>query len=301
MELSEIRYFLAIARELNFTRAATACGVAQPSLTRAIKKLEAEVGGALFVRRPGLVALTRLGKELLPRFEEIGRNLDTVRETAANLAEENTQSLRLGVMCTIAPDRIVDALGRLRARLPDARVSIVEATARKIVDLVVSNDVDVGIAAWPSYPGAIAARRLYDERYVVAMHFDNPLAAGNAVPLAALEGCRYLERLSCEFDAYFEARYGEWPVELDVCFASEREDWIQALISAGEGCAVVPETMALLPGLVTRPLAEPEVTREVSLITLRGRELPKIAQTFVRVAEHLAWSARDSKPLRPEA
>ena len=289
MELSEIRYFLAVARELNFTRAARSCGVSQPSLTRAIKKLEADVGGALFVRRPGLVVLTRLGKELLPRFEEIGRNLDMVRESAASLTDEIVQPLRLAVMCTVAPNRVVEALGRLRARSPEARVSIVEATARQVVDLVVADDADVGISAWPTYPDTLAVKSLYTERYVVAMHERHPLAAGNAVPLSRLNGCRYLERLSCEFDAYFEARHGEWPIELDVCFASEREDWIQALIRAGEGCAVVPETMPLLPEVVTRPLAEPEVTREVSLISLRGRPLPKFAQAFIRIAEHLAW------------
>ncbi|MDX2156858.1 MAG: LysR family transcriptional regulator [Hyphomicrobiaceae bacterium] len=290
MDLREIRYFLAVARELNFTRAAQQCGVSQPALTRSIQKLEAEVGGALFVRRPGLVALTRLGRELLPRFEEIGRNLETVRQTASDLAEGAALSLRLGVMCTVAPERIVEGLSRLRLKVPDARVSIVEATARKIVDLVASDEVDIGIAALPTYPDTIAASRLYEERYVVAMHPDDPLATGNAVPLGALEGCSYLERLSCEFDTYFEARHGAWPVELDVCFASEREDWIQALIRAGEGCAIVPESLALAPGIVTRPLAEPEVTREVSLLTLRGRPLPDLAQTFMRIAAHLAWA-----------
>ena len=290
MELSEIRYFLAVARLLNFTRAAESCGISQPSLTRAIQKLEAEVGGALFVRRPGLVALTHLGRELLPRFEEIGKNLETVRQTASYLAEASTLSLRLGVMCTIAPAHIVEALSRLKERIPDARVTIVEATAREIVDLVATHGVDIGIAAWPDYPDSIAAQRLYEESYVVAMPADNPLAAQTSVPVKGLEGCRYLERLSCEFDAYYEARHGEWPVELDVCFASEREDWIQALARAGEGCAIVPETMALLPGLVTRPLTDPEVTREVSLITLRGRLLPDVAQSFARIAAHLSWS-----------
>lgn len=290
MEMSEIRYFLAVARELNFTRAAQSCGISQPSLTRAIQKLEAEVGGALFVRRPGLVALTHLGRELLPRFEEIGRNLETVRQAASHLAEASTLTLRLGVMCTVAPDRVVDALSKLKARAPAARVTIVEATARKIVDLVDAHEVDIGIAAWPSYPDSIADQRLYVERYVVAMTSDNPLANQPSVPLRKLEGCRYLERLSCEFDAYFEARHGEWPVELDVCFASEREDWIQALLRAGEGCAIVPESMPLLPDIVTRPLAAPEVTREVSLITLRGRLLPDVAQAFMRVAAHLSWS-----------
>lgn len=290
MELSEIRYFLAVARELNFTRAAQSNGISQPSLTRAIQKLEAEVGGALFVRRPGLVALTHLGRELLPRFEEIGRNLDSVHQAASSLAQSKSLALRLGVMCTVPPDRVVEALGKLRLRVPEAKVTIIEATAGRIVDLVVAHEVDVGVAAWPDYPDQIAVLRLYEERYVVAMRADDPLAAADRTDVQSLEGCRYLERKSCEFDAYFEARHGEWPVDLDVCFASEREDWIQSLIQAGEGYAIVPVSMPLLPGLVSRPLAKPEVKREVSVITQRGRLLPEVAQTFMRIAAHLSWS-----------
>lgn len=284
MELNEIRYFLAVAAELNFTRAAHACGVSQPALTRAIQKLESELGGALFWRRPRSVELTNLGCEVLPFCEALVGNLETVRQRAESFSKAGTQALRLGVMCTISPSRIIELLSAFKHRMPEVTISIVEATAGRVVEQVAADEIDIGIAAWPSYPDTVGAQRLFEESYVVAMHPDHPLAQGETVALESLSGCRYLERLSCEFDHYYQAKHGEWTVELDICFASEREDWIQALVLAEHGVAIVPASMVLHPGVVSRPLVEPVVTREISLITLRGRPLPPTAQSFLRIA-----------------
>ena len=88
METHEIRYFLATARELNFTRAAGACNVTQPALTRAIKKLETELGGSLFLRRPGRIELTRLARTVMPQLEAIERSMAQVRDEAQSIADQ---------------------------------------------------------------------------------------------------------------------------------------------------------------------------------------------------------------------
>ena len=290
MQTHELRYFLATARTLNFTKAATMCGISQPALTRAIKKLESELGGPLFHRRPGNVELTRLGRTLLPRLEEIERGLAEVQSQASALADEQSISLRLGVMCTVGPIHIVDILRKLREKTSDVDVSIQDVRADAVVELLLADEIDVGITAQPSLPEGIALQPLLDERYVVALPDGHPLAAGAAVELAQLEGQSDLERLSCEFDAHFEAVHGNWPFEFNVTYASEREDWIQALIAAGQGCAILPENMQCAPGIVTRPLTGPEVRRTIGLATLRGRQLPEVAQRFLRIAASHRWS-----------
>lgn len=291
METHEIRYFLAAARELNFTRAAAASNVSQPALTRAIKKLEAELGGQLFLRRGGGVELTHLGRTVIPQLETIERSMAFVREQAQTLAEVRSSSLRLGVMCTVGPFHFADLLARLKVTLPDLEVTLVEATAAAVIDLLVADEVDVGITAWPSYPEAIAVLPLFEERYVVAMPAAHPLANLPSIPLELLADHPYLERLSCEFDGYYEARFGQWTIELDVCYASEREDWIQALILAEQGLAIVPELMRMEDGIVMRPLAQPEIRREVSFVCLRGRRLNDAAQQFQRLVRAHKWSA----------
>jgi LysR family transcriptional regulator, hydrogen peroxide-inducible genes activator len=87
MEMHQIRYFLALCDELNFTRAARRCGVTQPSLTNAIRALERELGGAVFQRKPR-IELTELGRAVRPYLQEIGRHAASVRDTARMMASE---------------------------------------------------------------------------------------------------------------------------------------------------------------------------------------------------------------------
>ncbi|HRD78364.1 MAG TPA: LysR family transcriptional regulator substrate-binding protein, partial [Hyphomicrobiaceae bacterium] len=103
-------------------------------------------------------------------------------------------------------------------------------------------------------------------------------------------GQSYIQRLGCEFDDYFEAEHGHWPVDLNVTYASEREDWVKGLLLAGLGCAIVPEFMEMPRGIVKRPLVDPEVIRTVALATLRGKMLGNAAMAFARVARVHNWA-----------
>jgi DNA-binding transcriptional LysR family regulator len=289
METHEIRYFLAMVRELSFTRAAAACNVSQPALTRAIQKLEAEFGGALFLRRPGQIELTRLSRELLPRLEAIEQGLSAVRDQASAIVGAQASTLRLGVMCTVGPIHLVTMLARVQEAIRDVEISIVDATAGRIVDLLATDQIDIGLTAWPAYPPTIGVEPLLTERYVVAMREDDLLASESTIPVERLAGQSYIERLGCEFDDYFEALHGHWPVDLNITYSSEREDWVKGLLLSGLGCAIIPEFMEMPKGIVKRPLVEPEVARTVGLATLRGRPLGPAAMAFSRIARAYKW------------
>jgi DNA-binding transcriptional LysR family regulator len=292
METHEVRYFLALVRELNFTRAAETCGVSQPALTRAIQKLEGELGGALFLRRPGQVQLTRLGREVLPQLEAIEKTMIEVQRRADSVARAANHSLRLGAMCTVGPERLVGLIEQLRISLPDLELSITDAKSNEIISLIAQDDIDVGIVAWPNYPEIVRAEALYSERYAVAMRTDDTLAQGIAVELGRLAGQSYIDRLGCEFNDHYSALCGNWTIDLNVVFASEREDWIQGLLLAGLGYAIVPEFMHLPEQLTKRPLASPDINREVAIVTLRGKPLSPAAATFVRLAKSHRWPGR---------
>ena len=293
MQTHELRYFLATARLLNFTKAAEQCGVSQPALTRAIKKLEGDLGGALFYRRPGQVELTRLGKALVPRLEEIEQRLDDVRRQAEAMSEQQSSVLRLGVMCTVGPRHIVEILDELRGRTQALDVTVIDAKARDIVALLLTDEIDIGITAQPSLPDDVACEPVYQEEYVVALPQRHALCAGTEVCLADLEGESYLERRSCEFDEHFEAAHKSWPFEFNVVYSSEREDWIQALISAGHGCAILPASMTCSPEVEKRRLVSPSITRTVSVVHLRGRQLSPIASQLLRLVKTHRWRQTD--------
>lgn len=284
MEIHQVRYFLAIVREGSFSRAAAACSVAQPSITRAIRRLEDEMGGLLFERRRTKVELTELGRSVLPRFERVEAELEEASRSAALVAAERRQNLRLGLMCTLGPQRLLGLLDATSSRINGFELRIQEGKARFITEQLIADRFDLAIASLPSFPEEINAQPLYSERYVIAFHGGHRFERMDEVPFDELLGEDYLERLNCEFDEYYADHFGDQPFELNVRYSSEREDWIQAMIVAGYGIAILPEFLPLMPGIMTRPLSQPTMTREVALLTVRGRRHTPVTDAFIRAA-----------------
>lgn len=188
--------------------------------------------------------------------------------------------------------RLVGLIEQLRISLPDLELSITDAKSKDIISLIAQDDIDVGIVAWPHYPEAVRAEELYSERYAVAMRADDALAQGMAVVLGRLAGQSYIDRLGCEFNDHYSALCGDWTIDLEVVFAIEREGWIQGLLLAGLGYAIIPEFMHLRELLIKRPRISPEISRTVAIVTLRGKLLTPAAATFVRLAKSHRWPGR---------
>lgn len=296
MELHQIKYLLAVVREGNFSKAAAACNVSQPSITRGIRKLEQEFGAPLLDRRSGGVFLTQLGREVLPRLEAAFGAIETVLAEAEGLHQHNMQRLRVGLMCTIGPRNLLDLVQAIQTRVPDLDLRIEEARAQEIIDRLIADEVDVAIACLPAFPEEVAARPLFKERYVVAFAPGHRFEALERVPFQELNGERYLERLHCEFDNYYAAHFGEQPFDLDIRFSSEREDWIQAMIAANLGIAIMPEFLPRAPGILTRPIVEPDMIREIALVNVRGRPHTQAVAAFMRVAASIKWGLYDLTP-----
>ena len=116
MEFHQIRYFLATADNLNFTRAAEECHVSQPALTRAIQKLEGELGGDLFIRDGRAVSLSPLGRVMREHCQRIQETQAMARAVARSFLDEGAVELNVGVMCTIGPDILTAFFNDFRNR-----------------------------------------------------------------------------------------------------------------------------------------------------------------------------------------
>src|SRR5262249_55968662 len=145
MQMHQVRYFLVLAEELNFTRSATRCNVAQPSLTRAIKALEEELGGALFHRDHAHTQLTELGKLVQPYLEEVYRGAENARRKAQEFGGRKVMRLRLGLMCTIAPTQLLDFVHAVKVNHPMLRLQIIDDTAAKLQEDLLGGELDVAI------------------------------------------------------------------------------------------------------------------------------------------------------------
>lgn len=294
MEMHQIRYFLAVVKQLNFTRAADACNVSQPSLTRAVKQLEQELGGELFYRERPSARLSELGQIVLPHLQQVYDEAHAARLVAEDYRKDSRIKLRLGVMCTIAPTMLIDLLSSVRARDGRVEVEIRDSSARKLDTELLDGELDVAIYC---IPGETPDERLHTmplfrEQMVIALPPNHALARRDAIRLPDLDGERYLVRTSCEFNGYADRFFEEQGVTLETVYRSDRDDWIQALIRSGLGFGFMPQHTVTDALVVARPTMDPEFWREVNLVTVRGRRHSSAVGALVREAMRVKWNGQ---------
>ena len=124
MEMHQVRYFLAVCRTLNFTKAAEECNVAQPSLTRAVQKLEEELGGPLFHRERANTHLTELGRLMLPHLEQTFAAAQAAKSLATSVRKGEVAPLRLAVDNSVPIQPIIDILSSLRRSIEGIELTL---------------------------------------------------------------------------------------------------------------------------------------------------------------------------------
>jgi LysR family transcriptional regulator, hydrogen peroxide-inducible genes activator len=294
MEMHQIRYFLAVSETLNFTRAAEQCNVTQPALTRAIQKLEEEFGGLLFRRERHLTHLTDLGRLMRPQLEQVWHQTETAKTTAKSFLKLENAPLSLGVMCTIGPLRGIGFVTDFWRTNQGIEITLREGVPPRLGELLREGELDLAVMAqWEPFDDRFNIQPLYRERFVVAFPPGHRFASQNGVRLADVEGESYLLRINCEYKDHLRTLREERGIALQHVYRSEREDWIQTMVMAGLGIAFIPEYSVVLPGLQTRPLVDPQVVREVALVTVAGRRFSPAVATFVRAIKAYKWPAAE--------
>jgi LysR family hydrogen peroxide-inducible transcriptional activator len=284
MEMQQIRYFLAVCSERNFTRASKLCRVSQPSLTRAIKLLEKEFGGALFRRDRANSPLTELGDIVRPHLQEIWDQSHSAKAHAHDFMSVSSSTLRIGIMCTIAPALLLDLLTRARNRHETIALEIIDGAALDLEKQLLGGRIGAAIYAKPEGDARFNRIPLFREQMLIAMTRNHRLANRTVIEIADLAGEQYIRRPLCEFSDFFRALLKRYGVECATSFSSERVDWALALIGSGFGFGLLPQHAIKRIGVVARPLAELEIWREVSPVTLRGRPQNKALSTLVQEA-----------------
>ena len=292
MEMQEIRYFLAMSRTLNFTKAARECHVSQPALTRAIRKMEDELGGLLFSREPNNTHMTELGRLIEPHLTKIMAQASEAKQTATRFLKLEGASLSVGTMCTIAPVPFVNFLGDFRASNPGIEITLLEGVPDQLYDQLVKGELDMALMARPDgFPVPLQASKLYSERFVVACSAGHRFAMANEIRMADLDGEFYLSRINCEFHDVIDGLCREHGAKLVKSYQSEREDWILTMVAAGMGVCFLPEYTAVYPGVISCPVVSPSVEREVCLITVAGRRWSSPVSAFVQAIRRYSWTS----------
>ena len=189
MQMSQIRYVLAAARTLNFTKAAVECNVSQPALTKAIKTLEGELGSPLFHREGKRILLSGFGQSMLPHLQHIMDEAEATRTLADNFKLLNQVPVRVGVMSTIGHVGLSCFLAEFQQDFEGVEVAVNEADGAALGAKLQDGELDLAVLnPREVMADAFEARELYRERYVVVIPPGHKLAALDAIKLSDLSG-----------------------------------------------------------------------------------------------------------------
>jgi DNA-binding transcriptional LysR family regulator len=290
MEMHQLRYFLAAARTMSFTRAAEASDVSQPALTTAIKKLETHLGGPLFHRGGRGLCLSDFGRRMQPILARIVEQTEMAETAAESFRLLDRTPVRLGVMSTIGPAGLSRFLASFEQDCPGVEVAVTENLPDRLADKLNADELDLAILnPRDGFGEGYRSERLYKERYVVLLPPQHPLAARDGLTLNDISGQPYVDRLSCEMREMVMGLCESRGVRLYARFRSEREDWVQSMVMANIGFAFMPEYSVTNPDAVRRPLTDPVIELTVHLVSLPGRRHSPAVAAFMRAARSRKW------------
>jgi DNA-binding transcriptional LysR family regulator len=291
MELHQIRYFVAVSRLLNFTRAAEQCNVTQPALTKAIQKLELELGGDLVHRERQLTQLTELGKLVLPMLEGAVNSVDSARTLSREYQRKDNAPLRIGLTPCISASLLVAPLAEIARFVPGLRVEMIEDSTDRLVEMIFEGEIGAAITGDSNvFPDRIDHWILFEERFLVLAAQHSPLADLETVPPSALADATWLERSGCELCERL----------CDVCFPGKKpsvmhrgnhEDHLQHMVAAGLGILLASEHAPRLPSLVARKIEGDPLKQTVRLLVIAGRRYSPALDAFIKIARLRDWKA----------
>lgn len=174
MTLTELKYIIAVAREKHFGRAALSCAVSQPSLSVAVRKLEDELGVAIFERRSNDIALTPIGALIVEQANKVFEDARRITEIARQGQDPLSGPLRLGVIYTIGPYLLPDLISRMSASTPQMPLILEEGFTTELLAKLRSGLLDVAITADTLVDTGFMTQEIYEELFVVAVPAHHP-------------------------------------------------------------------------------------------------------------------------------
>jgi DNA-binding transcriptional LysR family regulator len=292
MEMHQIRYFLAAARTLNFTRAAEECGVSQPSLTRAVQTLEAELGGELFKRERGLTHLTDLGVKMQPLVQQCFDSAVAAKSLANALKSGAVTPLKLALSSSTNIGILLPQLIELSRNFAGMQLKFFRGDAAELADHLKRGGAELGVAGplkgeWERLDRWI----LFTETFMLAVSENHRYANRKRVTIQELSGEKIIRRSHCECLENVEALLRERGLaDLQRHEAMSDVD-VVGLLSGNVGVALVPSS-ADLPGSVHRLCIEDaKLEREVAVYSVAGRPRSPIASMLLKMLRASDWSA----------
>jgi DNA-binding transcriptional LysR family regulator len=294
LELRHLKYFVAVADELHFGRAAERLGISQPPLSQQIHALEQRLGAKLFERKGRGIVLSSAGSALLPRARGLLTQAERAAESVARSQRGELGELHLGLMSS-GPFTVVipRVLARFRERLPDVRLFIHELPSAHQIEALEQGIIDVGVIRPEALPVGIKAIELFKDSLTVVMHSSNPLASTpgpiDIRELAQEDFIFYQRHLGMRLYDEVIALCTKSGFSPRILYEVRELPTIIGLISGGFGVAVLPGSVQrmMMQNVVYRPVANMEAATAVWAIYRDDASDPMVS-AFLEIAQCMA-------------
>jgi DNA-binding transcriptional LysR family regulator len=291
MEMHQVRYFLAVARVFNFTRATDECNVTQPSLTRAIKQLEAELGGDLFRRERPAAQLTELGQRMHPLLKQCYDAATGARHLASSFKSGEVGALRIALTHSVDLSLLIPYLDQIKRLFNRLEFRFLRGSAREVAEFLKKGEAELGIAAeigeewdrldtWP----------LFTEGFQLVVNKRHPLADREDITFEDLQTEQLLLRNFCEHAERLSASFRNHGIDVDHSHGISSERDLIELLEADIGIAVIPRSVSTPETLKRANVDGLDIRRTVHLYGVAGRERTAVASAVMRMLRGADWS-----------
>ena len=291
MELRRFRYFVAVAEELHFRRAAERLHLAQPALSQQVKKLETELGVDLFNRTRRGVALTRAGAVFLEEARRVLRMADEAARAAQEAASGAVGRLRVGLLADAVPASVPRAIVRFSTRFPGVEVIPETLSARRAIEDVRAGRLDIAVVALPAPITGLKTTFLGEEGTVAAIADRHPLSGGTSVPVHRLADQRLVMLPRATNPAFHDGVIaacrdaGFTPSIIET--TDPQIEHALLSVAGGAGIALVPASAAdryTTPGVRLLPLDPEGPVCEMALVTRPESDDESLVAAFLSLA-----------------
>ena len=286
MTLRELQYIVAVADTGNFSRAAEAVHVSQPTLSAQVRKLEDTLGVAIFERAPRRVLPTEAGEVLIASARRILAEADQLRDTARALRDPLSGRFRLGAIPTLAGYMFPGLMPEVRRELPELRLILVEEKTDELVARLRAGRLDAALLALPLPDDTLEHEVLFTDRFHLAVPDGDPLAERESLSAGELAGTDLLllEDGHCLRDQSLEVcRVTGAGEEAD--FRATSLETLRQMVVAGTGRTLMPEIAMGVPtpGVAYVPFSGDGMSREVALAWRPTTQRRKVVDTLVEL------------------
>ena len=298
MQIGQLRAFLAVAEQRHFTRAARELGMAQPSVSAHVRRLESELGNELFDRRRGDLRLTVAGEALLPFARRILADVDAASAELSQVGGLARGRLSIGATPSLAATLVPPVLARFHTACPGIELALREAGSLELVAALVEGAVDIALVILPVRHEALETQALLREELVVAVARTHPLAKRRTIAMTDLRDVPLVMfRQGYDLRSATEAACRGAGFAPTIAVEGGEMDGVLRLTTAGLGAAIVPSLIVEPRGpLRAVRIEKSALTRTIGIAHRRDRRLShagqELIETFRSLVRDRTWLKR---------